>query len=324
VPLVLGLVAEQLRSPRFDAAEFEKLKQQMTGNHRREMEDTDYRAETALERALFPAGHPNHPPADDKYLADIAAATLDQVKAFHAATYGNAAFHLVLVGDVDEAAVDSALTQEFAGWSTGKAIPHTAPAPMLAQGSTQLINMPGKTSVTYVIGQPSEMRYADPKYQALRMGTAVLGSGFFTARLLNEVRNHQGLTYGISAQLAGDTFSDGYWYIEGTFAPELLAKGVAATKGELEKFCANGVSADELKNFKVTLAGTYKVALATSGGLASVLLNAIQRGYGPEWVDEYPRKLEGLTLDEVNEAIRTSLHPDKMVAIEAGTLPVAK
>lgn len=324
LPLVLGLLGEQLRTPRFDPEEFAKLKKQLIGNHRHEMEDTDYRAESAFERAVFPPGHPNRPPADDKYLADIDAATLDQVKAFHAANYGPAALKLVLVGDIDDAATDHALAQAFTGWTGGKAIPATPKAPLPAAAEMQKVEMPGKTSVTFVIGQPSELRYSDPNYQALHMATAVLGSGFFSARLLDHVRNRAGLTYGISAQMTGDTFSDGAWLIEGTFAPELLEKGAAATRHELEQFCANGITAEELKNFKVTLTGTYKVALSTTGGLANAVLNAILRGYGPEWVDAYPQRLEALTLDQVNASIRAMLHPDKMVTVVAGTLPAAE
>jgi zinc protease len=323
LPLVLGLLAEQLRTPRFDPAEFAKLKKQLIGRHKREMDDTDYRAESAFERAVFPVGHPNRPPADEKYLADIEAATLDQVKAFHAANYGPAAFRIVLVGDVDEHVVEASLQQGFAGWTGGKPIPTATKAPLPTTAAEQKVNMPGKTSVTFVIGQPSELRYSDPNYQALNMGTAVLGSGFFSARLLDQIRNHEGLTYGIGAQLTGDTFADGSWFIEGTFAPELLDKGVASTLRELQKFCSEGVTADELRNFKVTLTGTYKVTLSTTGGLAAVLLNAVQRGYGPEWVDEYPKRIEALTLGQVNGAIRAMLQPGKMVKVMAGTLPSA-
>jgi zinc protease len=323
VSLVLELLAEQLRTPRFDPAEFAKLKKQLAGTHRREMEDTDFRAETAFERAIFPEGHPNRPPADDKYLADIDAATLDEVKAFHAANYGPAAARIVMVGDIDEAAIEAAVGRAFAGWTGGKPIPSTAKAPLPAAAVTQKVNMPGKTSVTFIIGQPSELRYSDPNYQPLNMATAVLGSGFFSARLLDHVRNREGLTYGIGARLAGDTFADGSWYIEGTFAPELLRKGAESTLRELRDFCSKGVTPDELKNFKVTLTGTYKVTLSTTGGLATVLLNALQRGYGPEWVDEYPRRLEALRLEEVNGAIQRALHPDRMVTVMAGSLPDA-
>ncbi|MBL9187591.1 MAG: insulinase family protein [Opitutaceae bacterium] len=324
LPLVLGLLAEQLRTPRFDAEEFAKLKKQIAGRFKRQLEDTGFRAEGAFARAVFPTGHPNRPPADDRYLADLEAATLDQVKAFHAAHYGPAAARLVLVGDVDDAAIDRTLTERFAGWTGGRVLPAATPAPTLTAGRTEKVEMPGKTSVSLVIGQPSGLRARDAGYQPLHFATAVLGSGFFSARLLDIIRNQEGLTYGIGAQLGADAHADGSWSIQATFSPELLDQGLASTLRELRRFHAQGVTADELANFKVTLTGTHQVTLATTGGVASALLNALRRGYGPEWVDDYPRQLQALTLTEVNAAIKQRLDPDRMVTVLAGTLPVAK
>ena len=76
-----------------------------------------------------------------------------------------------------------------------------------------------------------------------------------------------------------------------------------------------------MKTFKTTLTGSYKVTLSTTSGLASALLNALQRGYGPEWLDEYPRRLQALTLAEVNSAAKKMIDPDRMVTVQAGTLP---
>ena len=324
LPLVLSLLAEQLRTPRFDADEFAKLKKQFAGRHKRQMEETDFRAEGAFARAIFPVGHPNRTPADEKYLADIEAATLNQLKAFHTAHYGPLAARIVAVGDLDDAAIDRAIGEAFAGWKGGRALPTAAKAPVLAAGRTEKVAMPGKTSVSIVVGQPSQLRHRDGGYLPLEMATSVLGSGFFSARLLDIIRNKEGLTYGIVATLGSDTYTDGAWAIHATFSPELLEKGLASTQRELRRFHAEGLTAEELATFKVTLTGSYKVALATTGGVAGTLLNALQRGYGPEWVDEYPRRLEALTLAEVNAAIKESLAPDRMVTALAGTLPEVK
>ncbi|HUR59363.1 MAG TPA: insulinase family protein, partial [Opitutaceae bacterium] len=183
------------------------------------------------------------------------------------------------------------------------------------------VQMPGKTSVSFVIGQPSRLRYADDGYQALNMATAVLGGGFFSARLLDIIRNREGLTYGIGASLSGDTYSDGAWQISGTFAPELLEKGVASTLRELHRFAREGLTAEELATFKVTLTGSYQVQLSTTGGVATALLHAVQRGYGPEWIDEFPRRIQSLVLGDVNAAIKKHLDVDKTVSVLAGTIP---
>jgi zinc protease len=321
LPLVLGLLAEQLRTPRFDPEEFAKLKTQLIGRHKRAMEDTNFRADRAFERAIFPQGHPNRPPTDEKYLADVESATLEQLKAFHAANYGPAAARIVIVGDVDDVAINTALNSAFGDWQGGKPIPPAPKAPALPAARAEKVAMPGKTSVSVMIGQPSSLRYTDPDYLALHMGTSILGSGFFSARLLDIIRNQEGLTYGIGAALGADTYTDGSWAISGTFAPDLLEKGMASATRELTRFANQGVTAAELTTFKTTLMGSYKVQLATTNGLAATILNALQRGYGPEWVDEYPRRLEALTLEQVNSAIKKYVRLDKMVTVQAGTMP---
>jgi zinc protease len=318
--LVLGLIAEQLRTPRFDAEEFAKLKKQLAGRHRRAMEDTDFRAEGHFARMIFPKVHPNRPPTDEQYLADLESATLDQLRAFHAAHYGPLLARLVAVGDVDDGVIDRALTESFAGWQGGRAYPAVRRAPARERDSTGFVHMPGKTSISYVIGQPSGLRYQDADHLAFNMATSVLGSGFFSARLLDIIRNREGLTYGIGASLSADTYVDGSWSIRGTFAPELLEKGAASVRRELRRFHAEGLTAEELANFKVTLTGSYKVNLATTSGLANTLLNALQRGYGPEWVDEYPRRVQALQLAEVNATIKRFLQPDTMVTVRAGSV----
>ena len=65
------------------------------------------------------------------------------------------------------------------------------------------------------------------------------------------------------------------------------------------------------------------MSLSTTGGLAGTLLNALQRGYGVESVDEFPRRVQALGLDEVNASIKKFIDPEKMVTVLAGTLPAS-
>ena len=321
VPKVIALLAEQLRTPRFDADEFSKVKRQLVGRFKRSLEDTDYRADAAFNRVIFPKGHPNSPPPSESYLAGLESASLAEVRNFHAAHYGPSSMRIVAVGDVNDADLSEAVTRAFQGWTGGKKFPTASRAPRLTSILTEKVIIPGKTSVSVVIGQPSGLRHGDPGYLALSMGTSVFGSGFFSARLLDIIRNREGLTYGVGATLGVDSFSDGSWSIRGTFAPELLEKGLVSIQRELKRLVESGVTAEELANFKVTLAGAHKVGLATTSGLAAAILNALQRGYGPEWLDEYPVRVRDLTLQNVNDAIRSEILPETMVTVLSGSLP---
>jgi zinc protease len=81
------------------------------------------------------------------------------------------------------------------------------------------------------------------------------------------------------------------------------------------------VTEEELANFKVTLTGSFQLGLATTEGLAGALLACLQRGYGPEWIDAYPGRVEALTAAQVNAALRRHLDPDRMITVLAGPLP---
>ncbi|MDD3180827.1 MAG: pitrilysin family protein [Opitutaceae bacterium] len=321
VPLVLGLLAEQLRQPAFSAEEFAKLKKQIAGRYRQQLEDTGFRAGQALARAIYPHGHPNRPPEAEAYLADLDAVTLEEIKAFHAAHYGPQGMVLIAVGDVDDIVIDRALGEAFAGWTGGKPLPPAPKAVQLAQGRTEKIFMPGKASVSLIVGHPSGLKFSDPDHMALDLATQIFGGGFFSSRLLATVRAKEGLTYSIGARLANDTYTDGEWRIVGTFAPELLDRGAASTLRELRSLAAHGVTADELRDFKSAVTGSYKLSLATSAGLAGRLLATVQRGLPLVCIDEYPQEIQALTLEQVNRSIRQYIDPGRMVLVEAGTLP---
>ncbi len=320
VALVIGLIAEQLRTPALTAEEFDKAKKQFIGGLQRQLEDTNFRATDAFTRAVYPLGHPNHNPSPAEYVAAAESAKLEDVVAFHKKYYGPAHCTVVVVGDLDIPQIQSELGKAFAGWTGGVALIRPAKATTTDASRDQNVFMPEKTSVTVVMGQTSGLRYSDPDYQALRVATAILGSGF-TGRLMANVRDKEGLTYGISSSLAHDTFSDGDWKIQATFSPALMEKGIASTKRQLTSWYETGVTSDEVERRKSNLVGSFKVGLATTDGLAGAMLSAVHRGYDVSWLDEYPGKVNALTTDQVNGAIKKYLKPENFYVVKAGTVP---
>jgi zinc protease len=100
LPLIIGLIASELRTPSFQVQEFNKAKQQFVGALEASAQNTEARAQEAFGRAIFPQGHPNRPHAVTEYEAAAKAATLDELKAFYAKYYGPAHMTFVVAGDV--------------------------------------------------------------------------------------------------------------------------------------------------------------------------------------------------------------------------------
>lgn len=323
VPLVITLLAEQLRSPKFDAEELDKLKKQTIGGIQRSLEDTGFRASDAFTRAAYPVGHPNRNPTSDENIASVEKATVDDLKKFHAAHYGPAHLTVIAVGDIDVPQVQAELGKAFSGWTGGSAPLVTAKATPNDAAREQIVFMPDKTSVNVVIGQTTGLRYGEGDFIPLRVGASILGGASFSGRLMKNTREKEGLTYGIYSNLTNDTFNDGDFRITATFSPALLGKGVASAKKHLGDWFQQGVTAQELDDHKGNLTGSFKIALSTTEGMSQALLNAVNRGKPISWLDEYPVKINAVTLEQVNGAVRKHLKPDEMFIIKAGTVPGA-
>jgi zinc protease len=320
MPLVISLLAEQLREPAFPASELEKVKKQLAGDFQRALESTDYRANLAFSQAVYPIGHPNRDAPTEEFLAAVQSATVDDLRAFHRTYYGPAAFTLIAVGDVDPTALQAEVTKAFSGWTGGKPTPAPARARPTDAAKDQVVFIADKTNVSMIWGQATGLKYNDPDTLALRVGTNIFGSGF-TGRLMANVRDREGLTYGIYSAVLNDTHTDGDWRIVANFSPELLEKGIASTQRQLTEWSTKGVSPEEFAREQSNYIGTYKVTLATTTGMANALLASVQRGYGVSWPDELPKRVAAMTVNEVNSAIKKHVRPESLVLIKSGTVP---
>jgi zinc protease len=224
------------------------------------------------------------------------------------------------VGDVDPTALQAEVTNAFSGWTGGKPTPAPARARPTDAAKDQVVFIADKTNVSMIWGQATGLKYNDPDTLALRVGTNIFGSGF-TGRLMANVRDREGLTYGIYSAVLNDTHTDGDWRIVANFSPELLEKGIASTQRQLTEWSTKGVSPEEFAREQSNYIGTYKVTLATTTGMANALLASVQRGYGVSWPDELPKRVAAMTVNEVNSAIKKHVRPESLVLIKSGTVP---
>jgi zinc protease len=319
LPLVIGLIAAELRTPALQLQEFNKAKQQFIGALEASAQNTEARAQEAFGRAIFPQGHPNRPHTVSDYEAAAKTATLDELKAFHAKYYGPAHMTLVVVGDVASPDTQTEIGKAFSGWTGGQDYVRPATPAVLKAGREESVPLTDKPSVSVIIGQPTGLRYKDPDALALHVGTAIFGSGF-TGRLMGVVRDKEGLTYNIGAAMSDDSIVDGRWDISASFAPALLDKGLASTRRELDRWWKDGVTEQELAARKQGLVGGYLVGLSTTAGLANAILTDLQRGYDVNRVEEYPGAVKALTREQVNSAIKSHLNPSVMVLVKAGSV----
>jgi len=184
--------------------------------------------------------------------------------------------------------------------------------------------MKDKTSLDTFVGQAIGIDRNHPDYLNLFMAVYILG-GNFSSRLMQIVRDKEGLTYSIRSFVEGaENLADGFWGINGSFASTLLEKGLNTTLDQVKIWIETGVTEDELKAKKTTITGSYKVQLSTSQGLASRILKHTEWNKPISYLDEYPKQIDALQLDQVNQVIKRYVKEDLLVNVTAGTFGASK
>jgi len=226
---------------------------------------------------------------------------------------------LVVAGDVDTKTLYTALKNNFRGFASGRTAGINAVEPGKAEGQTKTVFIAQKPSAEMFIGQYTGLQRKDKDFLPFYIGTGILGGGF-SGRLMMTLRDNDGLTYNISSAHSGHDYSGGYWLVNASFNPKLFQKGLDATMVQIKKWAEQGVTEQELASRKANLIGSFKVGLSTTLGLSSSILKNLERGADPDYLEQYVKDIQAVTLDQVNQAIKKYVNLDRLVIIKAGTL----
>jgi zinc protease len=317
----LRLVAHVLKEPSFPAAEFEQLRQQTLVGIEASRSEPQAVASRALAEHfdIYPKGDVRAVNSIDDQIVEVKAATLDQLKAFHREFYGTTPAEMAIVGDFDADAIAPLVDELFGHW---KAPAHYAPvlfkyadvAPM-----RQTIATPDKENGFYTARLNLELNVDDPDYPALMIANQIFGGGGLKSRLMDRIRQKDGLSYGGGSSLAaGDLDRAGSFSISAIAAPQNLRKVDAAVREELARTLKGGFTAAELAGAKSGLMQERVQNRAEDPILAAGWTSYLYRGQTFEWSKQFEGKLMAVTLPQLNAAFRKAIDPAKLSVVMAG------
>jgi len=320
LPRLAALLVEVLREPSFPAEELERVREQLHGSLARERLETFPRAFAALTRRLFPAGHPHHRRSVEAREAELDALTCDHLETFHHEAYGTASLVMAVVGDVAPDAVADLLARPLEGWQGGLDELPEWPVGLDAEPGEELIHIPDRPNLDVFLGHAGRLLLVDPDYPAAVLANACLGYSTLTSRLGRALRDEAGLTYGIHSRHFGTLHLPGPWATFLTVSADNLERAVAMCRAVIADYVEQGPSKEELADERTSLAGAYRVGLATNPGVARELVTNLSAGLGVECLDTYSTELLHTNRDQVVAAIRRHFHPERLVLTAAGTL----
>ncbi len=322
LPAVLELLRQVLREPSLPAEEFEVIKRQRLAMMEQARTDPLFLAMIQVQRELSP-----YPKDDVRYVLTIdeqierlKAVTLDQVKRLYEEFLGSQAGELAIVGDFNQGESLKIIGDALKGWKAKQPYARIERGtPTNLAGGKHVIKTPDKANATYQAGMLIAMKDDDPDYAALVMANYILGSGGLSSRLGDRVRQKEGLSYGVGSGFnAGALDKRATLTINAICNPENITKVEKAIQEELERLVREGVTKEELDKAKQGYLQQLKVRRANDGMLANTLSGELNAGRTMAYHVDFEKKIEALTPEQVNEAIRKHFNFKKLVIVTAG------
>ncbi|CAM3252918.1 peptidase M16 [Pseudomonas floridensis] len=312
----LKLFGEVVGKPTFPADSLARIKNQLISSFEYQKQNPGTIGSKELFKKLY-GDHPYAHPSDGD-TKSINAITLAQLKAFHAKGYAAGNAVIALVGDMSKDEAQAVAAQVSASLPKGPALAKVAEPVEPKAGTTHIEFASNQTLL--MLAQLGVARN-DPDYAALTVGNSVLGGGGFGSRLMTEVREKRGLTYGVSSGFTAMQVP-GPFMINLQTRAEMGENTLKLVQDIVRDFVANGPTQKELDDVKRELTGSFPLTAASNSAIVGQLGAIGFYNLPLTYLEDYMTAAQSVTVEQVKTAISKHLNVDKMVIVTVGpTVP---
>jgi zinc protease len=314
------LLADILQHPAFPKAEFERIRSQILGEMASDNDDPGHVAMKAFNQLVF-HGHPYRWPLNgtEESLGKISHV---DVLNFYNREYVPTQVILTVVGDVTAEQVATLVDSHFGTWKKpalpARTIKKAAP---LQRKTVQLIQK-DLTQSNVILGHGGISR-TNPDFYAVTVMNYVLGAGGFSSRLMDSIRDKQGLVYGIMSHFDARLMPGSFW-VNFQTRTETTNQAIQSVLDELKNIREAPVSDQELSEAKSFLMGSFPLRLDSTAKLAQVLAQVEFYGLGFEYFSQYPKWIERVTKEDVQRVAKQYLDPQRYALVVVGNVAKAK
>ncbi len=320
IDLGFTLLADILQRPSFPKQEFERVRSQILGEIASDNDNPGHVAMKAFNQLVF-QNHPYRWPVNgtEDTLGKI---TLADVQNFYAKEYLPNQVILSIVGDITVEQATALVQTHFGSWKKGAAQPRTVKKPAAIEKKIVQLIERDLTQSTIVIGHPGISRM-NPDFYAVTVMNHVLGAGGFSSRLMDTIRDKQGLAYGITSHYDARSMPGSFW-INLQTRTETTSQAINGVLAEMKTIREAPISDQELAEAKAFLMGSFPLRLDSTAKLAQVLAQVEFFGLGFDYFSQYPKWIERVTKEDVQRVAKQYLDPQRYAIVVVGNIAKAK
>ncbi|MCC5651206.1 insulinase family protein [Nostoc sp. XA013] len=315
LPILIQTLADVLEKATFPDEQLELSRQRALISLKVQLDDPRGLGRQVFQQAIYPENHPFHSFPTAESLKSI---TRDDLLGFYQTHYRPDSTTIAIVGDFEPVKVKALLNQAFGKWSaTDKPPVLKIPSVPLPKTLTRLNKViPGKSEAVTYIGYNGISR-KDPRFYAALIMNQILGGDTLSSRLGTEVRDRQGLTYGIYSSFAAG-INPGPFLIQMQTAPGDAQKAIASTLALLKQLREQGVTEAEFNTAKRSITNSYPVDLANPSNVSSIILDNAVLGLSRSEIRDFPQRIEAVTMAQMQQAIQDLIKPENLIIVTAG------
>jgi zinc protease len=308
----LALLHGALTAPRFDPDAVERVRGQVLSVLRSNAKDPD----TIASQALMARAFGSHPYGSDGSGTEdsVKALTRDDIVAAWKGALARDRIYVAVAGDVTPAELGPML-DKLLGDLPATGAPQPGRAELNAKGGLAQVSFPGpQSSISFYQGG---IRFEDKDYFAAAVLNEILGGDRFNSRLMDQVREKRGLTYGVGTSL---TSLDHGEMLSGHLATadDKAAEAIKVIQDQWADIAANGVTEAELDAAKTYMTGSYPLRFDGNGHIASILVGMQILGLPVDYPAARNAKIEAVTLEDVKRVSARLLQPGQVFFVVVG------
>jgi len=308
----VALLRDTIMAPRFDPQALERVRAQVLSGLQSDAKDPNDLASAAFSHMAF-GDHPYGGP-DKGTIESVQSLTRDDMFAAHKAVFAQDRLFVGAVGDIsadDLGVMVDTLLADLP--ETGGAMP--GPADVTIEGGITVVEFDTPQSVA-LFGQRGIDR-DDPDFFAAYVLNQILGGGSFESRLMTEVREKRGLTYGVYSYLVPKDLASVYLGSVAS-ANDRIAEAIDVIRDEWVRIATEGVSLKELTDAKTYLTGAYPLRFDGNSQIASIMVAMQMSALPVNYIATRNDQVNAVTLEDVNRVAAELLDPDGLHFVVVG------
>ncbi len=306
---VLPILADVLRSPRFEEDKIQEAKVQQRSAISRRNDSPGGIASREFNKLVYGVESPY---AAQMEYADIDAITREDLVAFHQTYYHPNQIMIGVTGDFDRDAVLAAIDGEFGDWEpVAVELPSEFAIASADAGKVYFVEKTDLTQTNFRVGHLGTT-IDDPDYFAIEVMNTIFGQGF-ASRLFSKIRSDLGLAYAIYGGVGASYDYPGVFQVGGETKLESTGAALEAVMFEIERMKQGDITDDELAYAKESYLNSFIFNFDSVEEILGRQMLYEYYGYPADFLQTSRDKIEAVTKADVARAAQNHLHPDRLL-----------